>query len=68
LPAPVTFFTAGGYRSSHNVHINEATGFAYLAGVRLAAGAANNACGLDTPPRFNTLILDLNTDSANYRR
>lgn len=65
LPAPVTFFTAGGYRSSHNVHINEATGFAYLAGVRLAAGAANNACGLETPPRFNTLILDLNADPAN---
>src|SRR5690606_921960 len=65
LPAPVTFFTAGGYRSSHNVHITEATGCASVAGVRSAAGAATTACGLATPPRFNTLILDLNADPAN---
>jgi choice-of-anchor B domain-containing protein len=65
LPAPVTFFNGGGYLGSHNVHINEDSGFAYLAGVRLAAGAANNACGLENPPRFNTLILELNSDPAN---
>lgn len=61
----VTRFRGGGYLSSHNVEVNEASGFAYLAGVRLAPGAANNACGLDTPPRFNTLILDLNVDPTN---
>ncbi|HEX6306054.1 MAG TPA: choice-of-anchor B family protein [Anaerolineales bacterium] len=65
LPAPVFFVAPGGYRSSHNIFINPDTGFAYVAGVRLAAGAANNACGLETPPRFNTLILDLNTDPTN---
>jgi choice-of-anchor B domain-containing protein len=65
LPAPVEFFNGGGYLGSHNVHINEASGFAYLAGVRLAGGAANNACGLENPPRFNTLILDLNADETN---
>lgn len=56
---------AGGYRSAHNIMINEETGFAYVAGVRLAAGAANNACGLESPPRFNTLIYDLNADPTN---
>ena len=61
----VTNFTGGGYLSSHNVHINEESGFAYLAGVRLAPGASNNACGLDQPPRFNTLVLDLNVDPTN---
>jgi choice-of-anchor B domain-containing protein len=65
LPAPTFFFTGGGYRSSHNIQINEDTGYAYVAGVRLAAGAANNACGLETPPRFNTLIFDLNTDPVD---
>lgn len=62
LPAPVEFFNGGGYLGSHNVHINEASGFAYLAGVRLDS---NNACGNSAPPRFNTLILDLNTDPMN---
>jgi choice-of-anchor B domain-containing protein len=62
LPAPVSFFNGGGYLGSHNVHINEDSGYAYLAGVRLAA---NNACGLENPDRFNTLILDLNSDPAN---
>lgn len=65
LPAPTFFVEPGGYLSSHNVRVNETTGFAYVAGVRLAPGAANNACGLETPPRFNTLILDLNTDPTN---
>jgi choice-of-anchor B domain-containing protein len=65
LPAPVSFFNGGGYLGSHNVHINESSGFAYLAGVRLAGGAANNACGLDSPPRFNTLILDLNANPTD---
>jgi choice-of-anchor B domain-containing protein len=63
LPAPTTFWTGGGYLSSHNVHINETSGFAYVAGVRL--DAAGNACGNASPPRFNTLILDLNIDPAN---
>ena len=65
LPAPFSFVAPGGYLSAHNIQINEETGFAYVAGVRLAAGAANNACGLENPPRFNTLILDLNTDPTN---
>ena len=61
----VSLFNGGGYNGSHNVVINEATGFAYLAGVHLKAGAGNNACGAATPARFNTLILDLNVDPAN---
>lgn len=65
LAVPTYFWTGGGYRSSHNIRVNEDSGFAYVAGVRLAAGAANNACGLETPPRFNTLILDLNSDPTN---
>lgn len=62
---PTFLFDGGGYDGSHNIRINEDTGFAYLAGVHLDAGAANNACGLDAPPRFNTLILDLNADPEN---
>lgn len=62
LPAPITYIAPGGYDGAHNIHINEASGFAYVAGVHLEAGAANNACALDQPPFFNTLILDLNTD------
>jgi choice-of-anchor B domain-containing protein len=65
LPAPFFFVAPGGYDGAHNIHINEATGFAYVAGTHLKAGAANNACGLDNPPFFNTLILDLNADPAN---
>lgn len=65
LPLPVFFVQPGGYDGAHNVQVNEETGFAYLAGVNLADGAANNACGLEDPPRFNTLILDLNTDPTN---
>ena len=65
LAVPTFFWTGGGYRSSHNIRVNEDSGYAYIAGVRLAAGAANNACGLDSPPRFNTLILDLNSDPTN---
>ncbi|HEX6237113.1 MAG TPA: choice-of-anchor B family protein [Acidimicrobiales bacterium] len=56
---------AGGYRGAHNIRINEDTGFAYVAGVHLAEGAANNACGLEEPPFFNTLIYDLNTDPTD---
>jgi choice-of-anchor B domain-containing protein len=62
LPAPVNFVAPGGYLGSHNIHVNEDSGFAYVAGVRLASG---NACGNPTPPRFNTLILDLNGDPGN---
>lgn len=65
LLVPTVFWEGGGYLSSHNIAINEDSGFAYVAGVRLAEGAANNACGLETPPRFNTLILDLNPDPQN---
>ncbi|WP_162448471.1 choice-of-anchor B family protein [Phytoactinopolyspora mesophila] len=65
LPAPTFRFSTGGYLSAHNIQVNEDTGFAYVAGVRLEPGAANNACGLDVPPRFNTLIYDLNTDPTN---
>lgn len=65
LPITTEFRAPGGYLSSHNIHVNEGSGFAYVAGVRLTPGAANNACGLDSPPRFNTLILDLNTTPAD---
>ena len=61
----VSTFNGGGYDGSHNVVINEETGFAYLAGVHLKEGAANNACGAETPARFNSLVLDLNVDPAN---
>jgi choice-of-anchor B domain-containing protein len=63
LPADTFTFAGGGYQSAHNIQINEETGFAYVAGVRLEPG--NNACGLDEPPRFNTLIYDLNTNPIN---
>jgi hypothetical protein len=65
LPVPQFSFSTGGYRSAHNIQIHEATGYAYVAGVRLAAGAGNNACGLEEPPRFNTLIYDLNADPTD---
>ena len=65
LPLPNLQTDAGGYRSAHNIMINEETGFAYVAGVRLAEGAANNACGDEEPARFNTLIYDLNADPTN---
>jgi choice-of-anchor B domain-containing protein len=65
LQVPTFLTDAGGYRSAHNIQVNEETGFAYVAGVRLAPGAANNACGLENPPRFNTLIYDLNADPTN---
>lgn len=61
----VTTFNGGGYNGSHNVIVNEATGYGYLAGVHLKEGAANNACGAAIPARFNTLILDLDADPAN---
>lgn len=65
LPAPTFTFSGGGYDGAHNIRINEETGFAYVAGVHLDPGAANNACGLDEPPDFNTLIYDLNTDPTD---
>ena len=65
LPAPVNFVAPGGYDGSHNVQINVDSGYAYLAGVHLKEGAANNACGAESPARFNTLILDLNSDPWN---
>jgi choice-of-anchor B domain-containing protein len=63
LPAPTVFWSGGGYLSSHNIFINPDSGFAYVAGVRLAD--AGNACGSSDPARFNTLILDLTFDPAN---
>ncbi|WP_165367356.1 choice-of-anchor B family protein [Phytoactinopolyspora endophytica] len=65
LPAPTSRFSTGGYMGAHNIQVNEETGFAYVAGVHLEDGAANNACGADEPARFNTLIYDLNTDPTN---
>jgi choice-of-anchor B domain-containing protein len=65
LALPTFFWSEGGYEGAHNIFINEDSGFAYVAGVHLEAGAANNACGLDEPPRFNTMILDLNSDPAD---
>jgi choice-of-anchor B domain-containing protein len=65
LLADVNFVAPGGYDGSHNVQINVDSGYAYLAGVHLKEGAANNACGAESPARFNTLILDLNSDPWN---
>ncbi len=65
LPLPTFFVAPGGYDGAHNIVINKGTGFAYVAGTHLKSGAANNACGADTPARFNTLILDLNGDPTN---
>jgi choice-of-anchor B domain-containing protein len=65
LPLPTFFVAPGGYDGSHNIVINETTGFAYVAGVHLKSGAANNACANETPARFNTLILDLAGDPTN---
>jgi choice-of-anchor B domain-containing protein len=65
---PLSTFTFGsddGYDGSHNIQINEETGYAYVAGVHLEEGAGNNACGDEEPARFNTLIYDLNTDPTN---
>ena len=65
IPIPVNFWQEGGYDGSHNIETNEASGFAYVAGVHLEEGAANNACSAEEPARFNTLILDLNVDPMN---
>jgi choice-of-anchor B domain-containing protein len=65
LPLPTFFIAPGGYDGAHNIVIDEVGGFAYLAGVHLKEGAANNACGAEEPARFNTLILDLNADPTN---
>ena len=62
LPLPTVFVAPGGYDGAHNIVINETTGYAYVAGAHLEAGAANNACGADNPARFNTLILNLNAN------
>jgi choice-of-anchor B domain-containing protein len=62
LPLPSVTVAPGGYDGSHNIVINETTGYAYVAGAHLEAGAANNACGAEEPARFNTLILDLNAN------
>jgi choice-of-anchor B domain-containing protein len=65
LPLPTHFAAPGGYDGAHNIVINETTGFAYVAGTHLKAGATNNACGAEEPARFNTLILDLNANPEN---
>jgi choice-of-anchor B domain-containing protein len=65
LPLPSVTVAPGGYDGSHNIVINETTGYAYVAGAHLQAGAANNACGIDEPARFNTLILDLNANAMD---
>jgi choice-of-anchor B domain-containing protein len=62
LPLPSVTVAPGGYDGSHNIVINETTGYAYVAGAHLEAGAVNNACGAEEPARFNTLILDLNAN------
>jgi choice-of-anchor B domain-containing protein len=65
LPLPTFFVAPGGYDGSHNIVIDEVNGFAYVAGVHLKGGAANNACGAEEPARFNTLILDLKVDPTD---
>ncbi|MHC5112670.1 MAG: choice-of-anchor B family protein [Planctomycetota bacterium] len=59
LPLDTYFVAPGGYDGAHNIVIHEDTGYAYLAGVHLKDGAANNACAAEEPARFNTLILDV---------
>lgn len=56
--------TPGGYEGAHNIE-TDSEGFAYLPGTHLEEGAANNACGVESPAVFNFLILDLNTDPMN---
>ena len=59
---PDAVFSGGGYDSSHNISINQASGFAYVTGVNLVPDAeGETACDGDEnhPSRFNTLILDL---------
>lgn len=51
----------GGYEGAHNVEL-DAEGYAYIPGAHLAAGAANNACGIEEPQPFNFLILDVAAD------
>jgi choice-of-anchor B domain-containing protein len=65
LPLPTFFVAPGGYDGAHNIVIDDVGGFAYLAGVHLSEGAANNACGAEEPARFNTLILDLSVDPTD---
>ncbi len=60
----VSFVAPGGYDGAHNIEIDD-EGFAYLPGTHLEHGAANNACGLDDPPAFNMLILDVGSDPLN---
>ena len=70
LPLPTYYVAPGGYDGSHNVVINEATGFAYLAGVHLKEGAANNACGADDAlakdADYLPVLLESETDT-DYR-
>jgi len=65
LLLPTFFVAPGGYDGAHNIVINEDTGYAYVAGAHLKAGASNNACGSEEPARFNTLILDVASEPTN---
>ena len=62
---PDAVFKGGGYDSSHNISINQGSGFAYVTGVNLVPDAdGKTACDGDPnhPSRFNTLILDLRSN------
>lgn len=65
LPVPTFEFNGGGYDGSHNIRINEETGYAYVAGVHLDPGAPGNACEPENFFNVNTMILDLNVDPTN---
>lgn len=60
---PTATFDDGGYESSHNIYVNQKTGFAYVAGAELSE-EGSNACEGEpfAPSRFSTLVLDLNND------
>ena len=60
---PTANFEGGGYESSHNIYVNQESGFAYVAGAELSEDGPNACDGEPfAPSRFNTLILDLNAD------
>jgi choice-of-anchor B domain-containing protein len=66
-PSPAHLLSAdavwaeGGYESSHNLFVNQESGYGYLVGVHLEDG--DNACGdADPTKRFNTLVIDLAAD------
>ncbi len=65
IPA-TAIWEEGGYESAHNIYINQASGFAYIAGVGLVSEGPTACDGEDFhPSRFNAFILDLRSDPTD---